>query len=415
MATIKYLLQSSRGSSAIYLRLSLSRNSSFKRKIGLFINTKDWNQTKGLPIQNSPSTRELYSKLRKLKDVILDNINTANYKTETIDGDWLQYQIDLYFKRISTSNQSELVTDIIQNIINTAHLRDNSKGGVGLSQSRITSYKRLKALFHDFEGKNKYKISELNKKKFESFKRWLLERTNYAPTYTFKKLSDLKTVCKDARSNGLETSSELNDIKTKQISAYDDDMDVIFLTLTDIEKIEKAKLVDQSLINARKWLILACFTGQRGKSLTKRVNTQSFEKYGNDLIIRLIQKKGNKSVLIPVLPKVKEIYENGFPYYVSIQKLNKYFKKIGKIAEVNDMVMGRLQDPITKRGVKKLRPKYEYISSHIGRRSFASNHYGKLPTSIIRLVTGHSKESSLRIYVNQSEDIHIKPFLDFYK
>lgn len=101
-----------------------------------------------------------------------------------------------------------------------------------------------------------------------------------------------------------------------------------------------------------------------------------------------------------------------------MQKLNKHFKEIGKLVGLNKLVMGRVIEVETKgkkRGVKKLRPKYQYISTHIGRRTFASNHYGKIPTPIIMRVTGHSKESTFLGYINQTDDSHIDTFLDYYK
>lgn len=420
MATIKYLLQSQTDNSPIYLRLSLNRTSSVKRKTGLFINATDWSKATGLPKQNEATNKATHSKLRKLKDIILDKLNEDHSKGITIDGVWLTYHIDLHFKRISETNHSELVTDVIKNIIDTAHIRDNAKGGVGLSLSRIKSYNNLSVLFNVFQGSNNYKIKDLNKNIFESFKKWLFDKKNYSTTYTFKKLSDLKTVCKDARANGIETSNELTDIKTKQLSAYEDDMDVIYLNLDEIEKIEKATLLREAHINARKWLILACFTGQRGGDLIK-ITSANFKKTTHKESIQIVQQKTGKKVEIPILPKVREIYENGLPYKVSTQKLNKYFKEIGEIAEINTPVMGRIieasENPKEKkkRGVKKIRPKFLYISSHIGRRSFSSNHYGKIPTPIIMKVTGHSKESTFLTYINQSDDSHIDSFLEYYK
>jgi len=415
MATIKYLIQSKSESSPIYLRLSINKNKSLKRKTGLSIDAKKWSKSSGLPKQNDTTNKSILSDLRKLTKVIHDKLNDANSEGIEINGDWLLYNIDLSFKRISETNQSEIVTDVIQGIVDTAHLRDNSKGGIGLSQSRKNSYSRLSELFTEFQGRKRYKIKELNKKLFDDFKKWLFDNKSYAPTYTFKKLADLKTVCKEARAHGIETSTEINDIKTKQISAYEEDMDVIFLTLEEIEQIEEANLISKAHVNARKWLILACFTGQRGGDLTKRITTKNFEKYNNGYIIKIKQEKGNNPVIIPVLPKVKEIYDNGLPYPISTQKLNKYFKEIGKIAKLNEMVMGRIQDKDTKRGVKKLRPKYKYISTHIGRRSFASNHYGKIPTPLLMRVTNHKKESTFLTYINQTDDSHIESFMDFYK
>jgi integrase len=418
MATIKFELKSKTENASIYLRFSVKRGKLLYRKTGLQINPNEWSTKTSLPKQNTSKNKNLTSKLRKLKDFIIDEFNIANSKGDIIDSDWLFFQIELFFERISINNQSELVTDSIQKIIDEAHVRDNGKGGIGLSQCRINGYKRLKTLFIDFQKKDHYHVKELDKKKFEDFKKWLLDKNKYSASYSLKKLSDLKTVCKDARSNGIETSKELNDIKTKQVSTYDDDMDVIILTPKELKKIEDTKLTSEALINARKWLILACYTGQRGQALTTRIKENNFEKYGADLVIKIRQKKGNKSVIIPVLPKVKEIYENGIPYTISMQKLNKHFKEIGKLAGLNELVLGRIIEAEIKgkkRGIKKLRPKYQYISTHIGRRTFASNHYGKIPTPIIMRVTGHSKESTFLGYINQTDDSHIDTFLEYYK
>jgi integrase len=418
MATIKFLIQSKSESASIYLRLSLNQYTSFKRKTGLSVNAKDWISKKGLPKQNTATNKNLTTDLEELRNHLLKQINSANSNAEVITSDWLFHNIEVFFKRASNSKHSELVIDAIQNIINTAHIRDNGKGGIGLSKCRVNAYKRLLVLFNEFQNNNNYKVSQLDKSFFDKLKKWLLDKKAYSATYSFKKLSDLKTVCKDARSNGIETSSELNDIKTKQVTTYDDDMEVIILTPTEIKKIEKATLTREALINARKWLILACYTGQRGQSLTTRVKKENFEHYGADLVIKIRQKKGNKAVIIPVLPKVKEIYENGLPYTISLTKLNKHFKDIGKIAGLNEPTMGRIIEAEVKgkkRGVKKLRPKYKYISTHIGRRTFASNHYGKIPTPIIMRVTGHAKESTFLGYINQTDDSHIDTFLDYYK
>jgi integrase len=136
--------------------------------------------------------------------------------------------------------------------------------------------------------------------------------------------------------------------------------------------------------------------------------------YGKNRVIKITQKKGNKHVIIPVLPKVEEIYQKGLPKYESLQKLNLYYKEIGELAGINEMVMGRLQDPKTKRGVKKIRPKHKYISTHIGRRSFASNYYGKIPTPLLMRVTQHAKESTFLTYINQSDDSHVDAFLEYF-
>jgi integrase len=407
MATVNFLYRSTKDKAPLTLRLLFRHKGkdfvfSSRTKYEVeknYWSKKHFNNSKNAEIKVKQA--KVTSDLLKIENYVLDKFKTIN-DIEIINKEWLKNLIYLFYYPINPNQQSELVTDAIENIIKTAHIRDNGKGGVGIGKCRVNSYKRLLELFNEFQKGYNYTVPQLDKSVFEAFKKWLLDDKKFSPTYSFKKLSDLKTVCKDARSNGIETSPELNDIKTRQVSAYDDDMDVITLTLSDIKKIEKVKLINDAHINARKWLILACYTGQRGQALTTRIKNENFEKRGSNLVIKIRQKKGNKSVIIPVLPKVKEIYERGMPYTISMQKLNKHFKEIGKIAGIDNLVMGRIiETKVTgeKRGIKKLRPKYKYMSTHIGRRTFASLHYGKIPTPVIMRVTGHSKESTfLHLY-----------------
>ena len=188
------------------------------------------------------------------------------------------------------------------------------------------------------------------------------------------------------------------------------------LNKNEIELIEEIDLKSEALVNARKWLIIACYIGQRGQDLLKVADSRVFKtKEDGNLVIDITQNKGNKKVTIPVHPKVEEIYKNGLPYKVSTQKLNKYFKKICELAEINDLTVGKLKDPKTKRMVKGTRPKYMYITTHTGRRSFATNYYQEAPTSLIMSVTGHTKESTFLKYINKSDESHITPMMNIFK
>ncbi len=417
MATVNFLYRSIKPKAPLTLRLlyrHLDEDYVFSTKTKYEVENEYWKKhdknTKDAELKHRQL--EVKTELQKIENHVLKAFN--DYEVNEISKEWLTEQVSEYYNPTTENQLSEYVIDVIQQIVDEAHIRENGKGGIGLGKCRINSYKRLKFLVNGFQAKKKLKVKDLDRNKFDEIKNWLLKDCKYSPTYAAKKLSDINGVCKYARAKGIEVSIELDSIKTKQVSAYDDDMDVISLTEEDIEKIENADLKLEALINARKWLILACFTGQRGKSLTTRIKQENFHVYGQDLIIKTVQIKGNKPVIIPVLPKVKKIYEDGLPYEVSTQKLNKHFKEIGEIAKLNDMVMGRIQET-GRRGVKKLRPKYEYISTHIGRRTFASIHYGKMPTPIIMKVTGHSKESTFLGYINQTDDSHIATFLDYYK
>ena len=99
MATIKYLLQSKSTNAQIYIRLSLGRNKVYKRKTSLSINPNEWSIKNHQPKNTLPENKNLASKLRKLNDFILDQLNQANINGVDIDGNWLQSKINLYFNK----------------------------------------------------------------------------------------------------------------------------------------------------------------------------------------------------------------------------------------------------------------------------------------------------------------------------
>lgn len=416
MATIKYQLKGKSDTLSIYLRLSMGRGKDYMKKTGLSIAKNQWSYSKAYPKQTSPKNRNLATTLKDLKTFLCSKLNQANISNEIVNSTWLGFQIDLFFKRISETKQSDLVLDLIQNLIDNAHTLNNSKGGIGLSKSRIQAYKRLKALFSEFQRNKSVRLIQLNTMLLNDFRSWLLTDNNYSSMYSNKKIADLRVVCRYANSKGLALPIDFNSFKLGQIKTYDDDEDVVYLNKEELERIEEVDLKSEALLNARKWLIAACYIGQRGEDLLKIADPKVFQtKEDGNLVIEITQFKGNKKVSIPVHPKVEEIYRNGLPYKVSTQKLNKHFKKICELAEINDLTIGKLYDPKTKRKVKGTRPKYMYITTHTGRRSFATNYYQQAPTSLIMSVTGHTKESTFLKYINKSDESHIAPMMNIFK
>ena len=417
MASIKFEVLSNSQTAPIYLRLSVKRNVTPRAKTGLYIDSKEWSRETKLPKQTKSVNKNLTTDLLKLKVFILEKLNKSIIENNNINKLWLEHKIDVFFKRVDESKNEVLVVKWIKHIIENSHTMPNQKKQKGLSKNRIKSYKSLLVRFQKYQeykkGKN-YNIIDIDKKFFSNFETWLLTKEKYSASTSTKFLTDLQKVVRVA-SNEIEISKDFNSIKFQKVETYDDDMDVITLTENEIERIHNLDLQKEALINARKWLILSIFTGQRGTTLVERINQKNFHPFGNEYKIELKQIKGNKKVYIPVLPPVKKIFEEGLPYKISTQKLNQYIKTICKLAEINEMVMGNKRNKETNRNEKKLRPKYKYISTHTGRRTFATIHYNKIPTPIIMRVTGHKKESTFLQYINQNNDDHLDTFIDYYK
>jgi intein/homing endonuclease len=49
-------------------------------------------------------------------------------------------------------------------------------------------------------------------------------------------------------------------------------------------------------------------------------------------------------------------------------------------------------------------PKWKAVSSHIGRRSFATNYYGKINTALLISATGHASEKQFLTYVGKPQE-----------
>ncbi len=410
MAKVSYRL---RGKSSIYIRFTAGRGKSFEKRTNLTIAPNKWSEKTGMPKTRNATAEDknLKTTLEKLSTFIYENFNKAIEQGNDVTGKWLQHQLDVFFGVVDETGVSNKVTDHIKEIIRTAKTRENTKGGIGISKDRVQKYKLLAEVFKEFQGNKNYKIKDLSKIVFDKFRTWLLETKKYAPSTAYKKVRDLKTVCLDAMAKGIEVSPTLHGVKVGVLKTYDKETDIITLSFEEIEKIETLVLTKDSLINARKWLILACYTGQRGGDLMK-LKQSDFKYHRGKMVIDIVQGKGNKPVTIPALPKVQKVYDEGLPYPISLQKLSDYFKELGKLAEINTPTMGLKR--INGRGVKKLRPKYEYLSTHVGRRSFATNHYGILETPFIMAVTGHSREDTFFRYINKKGNPHLDAFFDYY-
>ena len=416
MATTKFRLRKKDGNASIYLRFSVNRKCNIEKKTGLSINPKDWSKDTSLPKQTTSSNKNLASDLRGLSKYILDEYNDANSKGIEINGSWLQFKIDIHFERITENKQSELITDAIQNIIDTFEIRKNSKGGIGLSKSRVNAYKSLKNILTEYQESNNFKIKEVNVKFANDFLKHLINIKNYSKSYAMKKIADLKTVCYDAEMEGIETHPQLKKIEsTKAKNEY-----IIYLTPSELKKIENADIEGEALQNARKWLLLGSNIGQRGGDLLN-LNENNFVIRNGLNVIELTQQKTGKNVTIPVLETTEKILKTGLPYKISIQKLNDHIKDVCEIAEINEMIKGGIIEVTEegkgnkqKRKTNGVYPKHKLITSHVCRRSFATNQYGILPTPLIMQITAHSTEKMFLNYIGKNSLDFAQQIADFY-
>jgi integrase len=420
MATVNFLYRSKKEVAPLTLRLLFRDNNNvdfvYSAKTKYRIEKEQWNKINrtSKDAETKNKRLEVSRDLQQIENHILDNFNLT--PLNQISKDWLTYQMELFYNPKDQNQQSDLLTDAIQDLIDSADVRKNGKGGLGLSKSRINAYKSLKNILTDYQGKNQFKVKDVNVRFAKEFLKHLLHNKKYQKSYALKKIADLKTVCYDAETNGIEVNPQLKKIE----SAKPSNENIIYLNPSELEKIEKANIINEALQNARKWLLLGCNIGQRGGDLLN-LNENNFVTRNGLNVIELKHQKTGKNVTIPVLEKTKEILETGLPYKISIQKFNEYIKKVCQLAEINEITKGAIIEVTEKgKGNKQKRkkegiyPKHDLIASHVCRRSFATNLYGSLPTPLIMQITAHSTEKMFLNYIGKDSLDYAQQIADFY-
>lgn len=404
MATIKYLLQSKNDNSNIYVRYSINRTSVWKRKTGFVINPKNWSQDKAQPIQKSEELKILKSKLDKLAVFINDAYNSGVNSGIEFTGDWLQFQIDLFNNKIALIDLDILVNSIDAYV---------EKGG-NLTRGSLKNLDNLKKFILKYESEalqgKQILIRDIDLNFIDAFKKYHITKgrsINYIGTY----ISILRAVVNKAAVNGIPVHSQFKQIKAIKEDKEPDE--IIILDELEQLKIKKVKLVKEAHINARKWLLLGCLIGQRAGDLL-RISDINLNEVEGMRIIELKQQKTGKTVAIPLIPQALEIIESGLPYKISLEHFNKYSKEVCKEAKINTIVKGKMRLNKKRTLTVGSYEKWQVISSHVCRRSFATNFYSRIPTSILMNITAHSSEQMFLKYIGKTTYENAHQMLEYF-
>ena len=414
MATLKYLIQSKSEKSNIYIRYSINRQTILYRKTGFVINAKtDWSDETKFLKTGKQELKTIKSKLDKLAVYINDAYNNGISQGIEFTGDWLQLQIDLFNNKVQVI-ELDVLTNYIQKYIDEAPYKQNAKKGTGLSAGRTQNLKLFKNTISRFEvevlkGKSVL-IKNVNLKFAEDYKSWLFNQS-YSINYIGKNIDNLKTICIDAFKNDIETSTQLKNIKS--ISETKTPEQIIYLSEDEQEQIKNATLIREALINARKWLLLGCLIGQRGGDLLN-ITDKNIKELNGIKLIELKQQKTGKLVAIPLLPEALEIIESGLPYKISLARYNEYIKYVCQEAGITEMITGRIQETSRNATTIETKPKYKFITSHVSRRSFATNFYGRIPTPVLMNITAHGTEKMFLSYIGKTTYDNAYQMLEYF-
>ncbi|OUR94000.1 hypothetical protein A9Q87_04650 [Flavobacteriales bacterium 34_180_T64] len=406
MASVNFLYRSTRNKSNLTLRLLFrfeEQDYVYGAKTKLQVTSNYWENVhfkKHIKdVDDSNTQLEVKTELNKISSQILDTFNKTN--PSQVNKGWLENQINEYYNpRVKIKIPMELVKFLdFYKDYRANELKERTVKNLKVIQNKLKRfeiYRDKVILIKD--------INDQFKNEFVNYYR--LEK--YSQNTIQREFSYIKTYCRYARYLGLETHHQLDFLTIKA-----EKVEKIYLTyneLDTIQNIAKHKLTE-SLENARDWLITSCFTGQRISDFMK-FNSKQIRIENDKHLVEFTQTKTGKNMTIPLHPKVLEVLskrDGEFPRPISDQKYNDYIKQVCKIAEINERIAGskkvKDEDLNSKYQYRKETGKFEkweLITSHVGRRSFATNFYGTIPTSYLIYVTGHSTERMFLNYIGKS-------------
>ena len=398
MASINLLLQSKKNPAVIYIRLRDGRTLDIKAKTNYHIDPANWDEAEQRPTKKALKdidNANLDTDLATLKNELLKEYNKSK-GVKTIDSQWLK-------DFINPPQEEEKLPDKLVDYIDT--YIEFKKAEV--KPSTITKCNVIKHLLQRYQEHTKsiVYIRDVDAKFKLNFEQYCIS-VGYAPNTTARNIRFIKTFCRHAKSNGIETHYQLDSIKAKYHKVEN-----IYLDEKEIEAIEKIKSKDltEGLENARDWLLISCYCGQRVSDFLRfdksMIRYEKNKKGELKPLIEFTQVKTEKVMTIPLHSKIIEImqkYDGNFPRKISDQRYNEHIKKVCELANIITPIHGTLYDHNLKEKVTKEYPKWMFVSSHIGRRSFATNNYGKIPTSFLMYITGHSTEAMFLTYIGKS-------------
>jgi integrase len=412
MATVKYYLRSKTKDSIIQIQLSVSKILKMRNSTGLQIDYSDWSEKTSLPKQNNPHNKNLTTQLNDLKSFILKEYNNDFAGGVLFDSHWLKNKISLFFERIDVGTSDNIVINYIAQYNELRKLAQSKK----TTDNQYVTLEDKFSRFQKFQRKN-YVFPEIDKKVMLEFKNWLIEKEKLMESTTNRTLKNLKTVLLDARGNGKILHPQIDKFTIEGIPSIK-----VFLNFQELSQIKNAQIIGKDLIHARDWLLIGCYTGQRVSDLLDINKSKVFTKTDSDgesfRFIDLIQLKTGKHVTIPIHDEVEQIlqkYEGDFPPLFrgttpksNAALFNDHIKKVCELSGINQIMKGRVYNEELKRNEIVESPKHKLVSTHICRRSFATNFYGdkRFTTPQIMAITGHKTETTFLQYIGKTSSDH---------
>ena len=301
-------------------------------------------------------------------------------------------------RRVAKMAPAEQFTDYVTRFVAEAKTGDrlNAKNG-RFSDGTLTNFLKVRNILLDYQTKTRQRLTNeaYTMAFYDAFKKYLITK-GHALNYVGAVLNAVKMLLKYAHRDGLTVAT---DFQQKAFRKIEEQVDTIYLTdeeLNDLVTLNLSK--DPRLDRVRDLFLIGCYTGLRFSDYTQLRPTNIT--YGGTILSVTTQKTRSRGA-IPLNANVLAIlakYDGVPPPAMSNQKFNAYLKELAQRAGFTTDV----ERTRTQGGQKSTltASKWEFITSHTARRSFATNAFlAGVPTVSIMKITGHVSETQFMKYI----------------
>jgi site-specific recombinase XerD len=375
-------------------------NDKLKYSTGIKIQPKLWNTEK----QRAKELRSFKesSSINFLLDELEASVNNS-YRTLLLEGttptpELLRTSLNQVLKKEDSSTKD--LAQFAEAIIEASSRKEITKRAIRQTIRILNEFKEKtgSSLHFDAVDLDFYdKYLEYSKKQ------------GYSQNSIGSQIKNIKLFMREAFERGLTKNVHF---KSKRFQKLQEDAVSIYLTNDDLKQIAELDLSKNARLDkVRDLFLVGCNTGLRFSDLTQ-LSIESINK--EKKIIKVRTQKTDETVVIPInalVSKIIEKYNGHLPTAISNVKMNAYLKEIGQEAELNEPI----EIVSTKGGkrVKEVFKKWELITVHTARRSFATNAYlHQVPSISIMKITGHTTERSFLKYIKISQEDNANKLLN---
>ncbi|NML65936.1 tyrosine-type recombinase/integrase [Hymenobacter sp. RP-2-7] len=211
--------------------------------------------------------------------------------------------------------------------------------------------------------------------------------------------------CREER--GMAVPVELRKLQGKAV-----DVVKMWLTAADLDALAATVLPDY-LVKVRDVLLFCCYTGLRYSDV-QALQPGNVEQWNGNRILRLVQTKTRAGVSIYLTEAAGAIIDKYaaradgqrarlLPVLAN-QVMNRFLKRVGKYAGLTAEVV--LAERVAGEMVKKSVPKFELLTMHTARHTFATQSLLRgMPVEVLQKVMGHTRIQTTLVYAKVVEDL----------